>query len=113
MYIIVIVIIHPQTGNKFHSYVPYRVTLGSGGCDKHLYDFQLCCHSNSYKRKNHFKKEVYIWGERGQEGGLYYSYTTVPETYGSKQTEYKGVDRGLTDSHKSLATCAITIVYPT
>ena len=93
MYIIVIVIIIIRPPNRQQiPQLPYMVTLGSGGCDKHLYDFQLCCHSNSYKGKNHFKKEVYIWGERGQEGGLYYSYSTVPETYGSKQTEYKGVD---------------------
>ena len=93
--------------------LPYMVAVESGDCDKHLYEFQLCCHSNSYKRKNHFKKGVYIWGERGQEGSLSHA---VPEIYGSKQTEYKGVGRGLdlfTDSHKSLATCAITIVYPT
>ena len=55
------------------------------------------------------KRGVYF----GQVWGVYYSYSTVPKIYGSKQPEYKGVDRGLTDNHKSLATCAITIVYPT
>ena len=87
------------------------VAVESGDYDKHLYEFQLCCHSNLYKRKNHFKKGVYIWGERGQEGSLSHA---VPEIYGSKQTEYKGIGQGLglgTDSHKSLATCAITIVH--
>ena len=28
--------------------LPYMVTLGSGDCDKHLYEFQRCYHSNSY-----------------------------------------------------------------
>ena len=49
----------------------------------------------------------------GQAWGVYYSYSTVPKIYGSKQTEYKGIDRGLTDRHKTLVTCSITIVYPT
>ena len=55
------------------------------------------------------KRGVYL----GQAWGVYYNYSTVPKISGSKQTEYKGVDRGLTHSHKSLATCAITIVYLT
>ena len=56
---------------------------------------------------------VYIWGKRIGEKGV---YIIVLDIYGSKQTEYKAVGQGLglfTDSHKTLATCAITIVYPT
>ena len=56
---------------------------------------------------------MYIWGKRIGKKGV---YIIVPEIYGSKQTEYKGVGQGLglfTDRHKTLATCAITIVYPT
>ena len=45
-----------------------------------------------------------------------FSYCTVPWIYGSKQTESKGIAQGqglFSSSHKSLATCAITIIYPT
>ena len=57
------------------------VALGYGDCDK---KFQLCYISILYKG-------VYIWGEHQQEGDVYYSYSTVPEIYASKQTEYQGI----------------------
>ena len=44
------------------------------------------------------------------------SYSTVPGIYGSKQTESEGAAGGqglFINSRKSMATCAITTVYPT
>ena len=46
-----------------------------------------------------------------------YGYSEVLGIYGTKQTESEGVARSRTRfvyySHKSLATCAITVIYPT
>ena len=45
--------------------LPYMVAVESGDCDKHLYEFHLCCHSNSYKRK---KKECIFGASVGKKG---------------------------------------------
>ena len=44
------------------------VAVGSGDCDKHLYEFQLCiCTNKKYSKK----RGVYIWGECEQEGDVH------------------------------------------
>ena len=40
----------------------------------------------------------------------------IAQCYGSKQTEPKGIAQGrglFTNSHKSLAACAVIVIYPT